>query len=365
MRDIFLTNDTMVTDEILGRYISYLVEGFTLQNIKIAVDTIYGYLGAVNAYYKQFRLSEPWNKKDDSEGATLLRKIKEFEGASAKREPLHDRVLAQMLDMSTGGPPHGFRRAMWLWTNVGRYAGFRRQEFAMEKKDVIQVYVKPNGDQVVRAFTVKDFIFYDDDGMQIEFQAVKSSRDLAEQVGHHYGIQKNRVNNQVITQNRDCTFPKLCAVETSIEIVLLAEALGSTKPDDPLCVFQTDDGDIVYLTGDMITKYYRYVTRLVFPTISDAELKLYSCHSIRVKAAVLLSEAGKDGPYIKLRLRWLSDCFEVYLRNTHTICAQHNAALRDVNDILLALALTESNIPQRAIHTQGEVVTDIELEDED
>ena len=70
----------------------------------------------------------------------------------------------------------------------------------------------------------------------------------------------------------------------------------------------------MYLTGDLITKYYRYVKKLVFPTIPDAELRLFPCHSIRVMAAVLIHEAGKDGPYIKLRLRWLSDCFQVYLR---------------------------------------------------
>ena len=90
------------------------------------------------------------------------------------------------------------------------------------------------------------------------------------------------------------------------------------------CVFQAEDGSIAYLTGDMITRYYRYVTELVFPSISKDELKLISCHSGRVLAAVLLHEAGKGGPYIKLRLRWLSDCYEIYLRNTRKICEQHN-----------------------------------------
>ena len=60
--------------------------------------------------------------------------------------------------------------------------------------------------------------------------------------------------------------------------------LGAQHPEDPLGVFQTDSGDTVYLTGDMITKYYRYVTKIVFPTIYDAELMLFSCHSVRVVA---------------------------------------------------------------------------------
>ena len=38
-------------------------------------------------------------------------------------------------------------------------------------------------------------------------------------------------------------------------------------------------------------------------------------------------EEGKDGTYIKLRLRWLSDCYTIYLRNSEIIIAQHDEAL--------------------------------------
>ena len=75
------------------------------------------------------------------------------------------------------------------------------------------------------------------------------------------------------------------------------------------------------------------------PNITDEELSLYSCHSIRVTACVLLHEAGKDGTYIKLRLRWKSECFQIYLRNTATIRAQHTEALRLADDILAEMEL--------------------------
>ena len=69
----------------------------------------------------------------------------------------------------------------------------------------------------------------------------------------------------------------------------MAFQLGANKPNNPLGVCQSDDGDTVYLTGEQIRKYYRYVTKIVFPTISDAELMFFSCHSVRVMAAVFLS----------------------------------------------------------------------------
>ena len=61
----------------------------------------------------------------------------------------------------------------------------------MEKKDTIQVYVKPNGETVVRAFTIQDFLFYDKDGMLLCYKEVIKQRSLAQQTGQHYGIQKN------------------------------------------------------------------------------------------------------------------------------------------------------------------------------
>ena len=61
-----------------------------------------------------------------------------------------------------------------------------------------------------------------------------------------------------------------------------------------------------------------------------SELSLLSCHSLQVWAAVLLHEAGKDGDYIKIRLRWVSEAYRVYLRNTRTSARLHNDALRDV-----------------------------------
>ena len=144
-------------------------------------------------------------------------------------------------------------------------------------------------------------------------------------------------------------------------------ALGAKQSIDPLCLYRTDAGDIEYITGDMITKYYRFVTKLVFPAILDAELKLFSCHSLRVKAAVILHKAGKDGSYIKLRIRWLSDCFQVYLQNAHTICEQHNTAMRSMNEQLLkAVVVSQLNMSADAVHITGIENLDLtDIEDKD
>ena len=60
----------------------------------------------------------------------------------------------------------------------------------MEKQQVIRYHVKPDGTKVVRPFCLKDFIWYDGDGMIISLTRVLADRNLASQVGCHYEIQK-------------------------------------------------------------------------------------------------------------------------------------------------------------------------------
>ena len=79
--------------------------------------------------------------------------------------------------------------------------------------------------------------------------------------------------------------------------------MGRDHPTDPVCVYKNNKGKVRFLTGADVIAYFRFITKLVHPNILDAELDLISTHSIQVLACVLLSEAGKYGPYIKLRLR--------------------------------------------------------------
>ena len=82
-------------------------------------------------------------------------------------------------------------------------------------------------------------------------------------------------------------------------------------------------------------------------------------------ACVLLSESGKDGTYIKLRLRWLSNCFEIYLRNTDNIAVQHGNALEDAHSRMIAWAISLPNF-SNVVHVHGNInLTMTELEDGD
>ena len=122
---------------------------------------------------------------------------------------------------------------------------------------------------MVRAFTLSNFIFYDEDGMPVNRQACLNHRPLAHKLGQQYDIQKNRMNGQIITVNREPAFPPICPVELELNIVESALALGAKNPDDPLCLYRASTGDIKYLTGDMITRYYRFATKIVVSMSSN------------------------------------------------------------------------------------------------
>ena len=140
--------------------------------------------------------------------------------------------------------------------------------------------------------------------------------------------------------------------------------LSNTEPEDPLCIYKYNKG-IQYLTGTAVTAYFCVIYKLVMPNISDGELKLISTHSIRVYACVLLSESGKDGSYIKLLLRWLSNYFEMYLRNTETIGVRQGDALDDAHSRKVALAILSTNLTD-VVHISGDSdLTMNKLEDED
>ena len=65
----------------------------------------------------------------------------------------------------------------------------------MDKKNNIQFYVIPNGTLIARAFTMKNFIFFDEDEMRLALSEALHDRESVHSLGTEYDVQKNRMNN--------------------------------------------------------------------------------------------------------------------------------------------------------------------------
>ena len=74
-----------------------------------------------------------------------------------------------------------------------------------------------------------------------------------------------------------------------------------------------------YLTGSKIAKLPQTVAQTVHPHMTWEEISRFSLHLGRVWAVGLLDEAGMSPEFIKSRLRYLSNAYRLYLRNTSVI----------------------------------------------
>jgi hypothetical protein len=141
-----------------------------------------------------------------------------------------------------------------------------------------------------------------------------------------WAIQKNRRNGEECWFERNMVNVNLCLCEAIINMIERAHILG--QPDNlPLCVYRGRNGEMKYLTRNDLSEQVRIAAKEAHPELKKQDLSYYSCHSFRVWAAVLLSEQGKNGDYIKIRLRWLSEAYRVYLRNTKKSGKIHNETL--------------------------------------
>ena len=164
--DVYLSNDRRVVNTIIGRYAVFMLSGFNITNIEIKVGTIRGYLSAVNDHYEAHGYEKPYVKGDKSDADKLLSEQKKIEGASEKRSSLNDKIIVNMQELAQGNVL-GFKATAIEFTALGRFGGFRQHEFCMDSKTSIKYYVLPNGTTVVRVYTGRNFIFFDEDACKV------------------------------------------------------------------------------------------------------------------------------------------------------------------------------------------------------
>ena len=72
LSDAYLTNDVIITDEIMECFILFLLEGHTINKIKVKAGTIGGYMKCVKDHYHKLRFNNPFEIKSDRAAAKLL-----------------------------------------------------------------------------------------------------------------------------------------------------------------------------------------------------------------------------------------------------------------------------------------------------
>jgi hypothetical protein len=146
-----------------------------------------------------------------------------------------------------------------------------------------------------------------------------------------YRFQKNKDNRQKIKYSKS-TNTKLCPARAGLKIRRRDQRLR-VKAHTPIAVYSySSKKKAKYISDKDIESVLQMVAKEVYNLTLLEDIKRFSSHSIRVGACVLLYSSGKDGEFIKLRLRWKSDTFTLYLRNTTLRAGQHCRAVESLID---------------------------------
>jgi hypothetical protein len=135
----------------------------------------------------------------------------------------------------------------------------------------------------------------------------------------HFHAPKKWKQGEKRTFVRDNNNPRLCFVSLMLQIFKqFISLLGWEVTSTPLTIYQTESGDIKMITATEINVVMRSTAAAVYgldPVKHAKDLQLWSSHSLRVGACVVLHAHGFTGPQIQFLLRWKSDAFMAYLRN--------------------------------------------------
>ena len=307
-------------DYFLACYTVSLVQGETILGSPVRHSTIKNYLKAAQELIgKNVSCASQYQFTD-----TILKAVENYEEVPKRRRMITDKMSRWLVERAAGESRDSAARAIVDWFILGRYAGFRAAEWSQTTQGKYARIEHWPGEPS-RAFIRNDFTFLAEDERRL------SSEDLSERlIGYliiTWRIQKNGQNGEQITFGRDDKSPAYSPTNAGFRIYERSKRLGM-KDYEPMAVYRNSHGKVRFITDTMVNDLLRQAASatLGIPR-NNAELKLWSTHSIRVTAANLLYRMQLSDQYIMTRLRWLSAAFLVYLRNTiHSADAHTKAA---------------------------------------
>ena len=305
-------------DYFLACYAVSLVQGETILGTPIRHSTIKLYLAAARLFFDRHAAPEA----DQQFVATILKSVKDYEDVPKRRRMITDKMMRWLVSQAALSDPHSSTRAIVDWILLGRYTGFRASEWSQTSQ---QNYARlPHPGNPSRAFTRQDFGFQGVDERRLTNTEI--SEHLIKYLVITWRHQKNNNNGEQITFADDPVSPAYSATRAGCRIYHRSITLRMTRTE-PMAVFRNQRGRPSYITDALVNTLLREAASATLNLKrGHTELQLWSTHSIRVTAANLLYRQQLSDNYIMTRLRWVSNAFLVYLRNTVHSADEHSKA---------------------------------------
>ena len=317
-------------------YLTSLALGETIKWQHIVHSTIVGYF---KAYEKLLQnrttispdgtlTALPYRYKKDYIGV-ILTALEKYEGVKDCCNMITDTMMTFLHEHIQKEKDNSLPKALYDWIVLGRYTGHRCAEWCQTTKTTFR-RLEDWPDQPAQAFLVTDFVFLNKSGRRLSHRQVLNGTHV-HYVKITWRYQKNGDHGQEITYARDYANPAFCPVLAAVRIIRRANSLR-VPANHPVAVYQHRNKKCYFITDGDVADILRLAASAAHNIpAGDKTLNKWSSHSIRVTACNLLHRQMFSDSYIKNRLRWKSECFCDYLRNTFYSANQHIIPLSSNN----------------------------------
>ena len=305
----------------LACYAVSLVHGHTIKGAYIKHSTLKEYVKEALTIFDERGVSH--SSKPDFL-ATINKAHSSYENVPNRRRMITDGMMEWFIKQAENTPIDSELRAIVDWIIVGRYTGFCSSEWCQETlKDYARIKGWPSEPSL--AMTRSDFTFLGEEERRIT-KMEDLNADTVRYLSCRWRHQKNGDNGEEVTFSGDISNRKYCIVTAGLRIYHRSKRLG-TKDHEPMAVCARK-GEVQFITARKVTTLLREAAQEVLGLQKkDPVVNQWSTHSIRVTAANLLHRMQLSNSYIQKRLRWKSDTFLMYLRNTIHAADAHTKAI--------------------------------------
>ena len=325
----------------LSLYCLHLASGHTLFCKSIKAKTVEKYLidaADMIAPLCGFdpRRTESSTSKNAPPLQAIITEIKRWESVSDKRrEPFTPAMLTHLGHLATlersKHKDDELLAVLFDFFLCGLYAGFRQSEWSQDTKHHPDTPDLNKFGQTA-AFTINDITFFAPGDRRVSLaQALSIPEIVLSATDTCWRTQKNNQNGEKKRFASNTTNPRFCYTSAFRRICQRFIRLrGNADKSTPLSVYRTaTTGELRLVTANDVGQCMRYLAQAVYDIHCPKELQLFSAHSLRVGACVILHAQGFNEIQIQFILRWRSLAFMAYLRNLTALSQQQNKAFND------------------------------------
>jgi hypothetical protein len=328
----------------LALYAIHLGTGSTLLCRTIKSNTIKKYVNTAASFHalfgqnpRDFRNDNVTDTKVSLELSKVYTEQKRWEDVPNRREPYTLEMLdALSSEFATSGQGSNTLEAARVdWFACGLFAGLRLGEWAQDYRSDPASY-KLSIRNETQALCIGDVRFESADRRQ--YSAVEAGAAITIPMTKcwiKFRTQKNGQNGEekLFTRNAQGK----CFPSAMLRIIRrFIHLQGANDTQTPLAIYQSGSPNkpTKLITAPDIEAAMRRIAARVYqldPVKDKQTLQKWSAHSLRVGACVILHSLGMSIAQIKFLLRWRSDAFMVYLRNTAILSNSQNALFNEAD----------------------------------